>query len=158
MHLVDVLTIVCTGLMIGNELAVSLFVNPAVWQLEESAQAQALSLLARSLGKAMPFWYAACLVLLIVEAYLHRQGSTLPLIVAAIAIWIAVIIYTVVALVPINKRIALLPAGSLPVRWRQDHERWDKLHRLRILLLTAALSFLAYGLVSAGAPAQLALR
>jgi len=34
-HLLDVMTILCAGLMIGNELAVSLFVNPVIWKLED---------------------------------------------------------------------------------------------------------------------------
>ncbi len=62
MLFLDVLTILCTGLMIGNELAVSLFVNPVIWQLEEGSQAKALSLFAGILGKVMPFWYALCLL------------------------------------------------------------------------------------------------
>jgi hypothetical protein len=50
MHYFDILTILCVGLMIGNEFAISVFVNPVVWQLEGHAQAKALSLFAGSLG------------------------------------------------------------------------------------------------------------
>jgi hypothetical protein len=75
-HTLDLFTILCLGLLTGNELAVSLFVNPAIWKLNESAQAQALSLLARSLGKVMPIWYALCLVLLIAEAYVRAIVRT----------------------------------------------------------------------------------
>jgi hypothetical protein len=57
MPMLDLITVLCVGLMTGNELAVSLFVNPAIWKLEEAPQARALSLLAQSLGKTMPFWY-----------------------------------------------------------------------------------------------------
>jgi hypothetical protein len=58
MLFLDILTILCAGLMIGNELAVSLFVNPVIWKLEDRSQAKALSLFAGTLGKVMPFWYA----------------------------------------------------------------------------------------------------
>ena len=51
MHLLDTITIAFTGFMVGNELAVSAFVNPAVWLLESAPRAQGLSLLARSLGR-----------------------------------------------------------------------------------------------------------
>ena len=122
MYLLDVLTIVCTGLMIGNELAVSLFLNPAIWQLDEGAQTKALSLLARSLGEVMPFWYALCLVLLLVEAYIRRGGSTSLLLLAAVVIWAGVISCTILVLVPINKRIASLSPASLPAHWRDDHK------------------------------------
>ena len=45
MHFLDAITITIAGLMVGNELAVSAFFNPAVWQLEAGPQAQGLSLL-----------------------------------------------------------------------------------------------------------------
>ena len=158
MHFLDVVTILCTGLLIGNELAVSLFVNPAIGRLDERAQAKAASLLARSLGKAMPFWYALSLILLIVEAYIHRHGSTLNLLLAAAVVWMAIIIYTVLALVPINNHIALLEPASLPGQWRHDHKKWDTLHRWRIVFLIVAMSCLTSGLLSGGVFAQVASR
>ncbi len=134
--------------MIGNELAVSVFVNPAIWRLDDQAQAKAASLLARSLGRVMPLWYAVCLVLLSAEAYLHRyQASVTPLCVALV-IWIAVIIYTVLFLVPINKRVAALTPASLPATWKADHKKWDTLHRWRIALLLVAMASLTYGLIA----------
>jgi len=54
MFFLDVLTILCTGLMIGNELAVSLFVNPVIWQLEDRSQSKALACLPA-------FWARLCL-------------------------------------------------------------------------------------------------
>jgi uncharacterized membrane protein len=148
MLFLDVLTIVCTGLMIGNELAVSLFVNPVVRQLEDRSQAKALSLFAGILGKVMPFWYAWCLALMIAETYLlrHRPGLTLLLI--AVVIWIAIIVYTVTTLVPINNRIARLGDG-LPEGWRQEHKRWDMYHRWRILSLVIAMVCLVWGILMA---------
>jgi uncharacterized membrane protein len=146
MLFLDVLTILCTGLMIGNELAVSLFVNPVIWQLEDRSQAKALSLFAGTLGKVMPFWYAFCLVLMMVETYLRRHQPALILLLAAVVIWIAIIIYTVTALVPINNRIARL-AGALPEGWREAHKRWDTYHRWRILSLMVAMVCLVWGIL-----------
>jgi hypothetical protein len=34
MHLLDTITIAFAGFMVGTELSLSAFVNPAVWQLE----------------------------------------------------------------------------------------------------------------------------
>jgi hypothetical protein len=146
MHLLDIITILCIGLMVGNELTVSLFINPVMWQLEEQAQAKALSLFSRYLGKAMPIWYILSLVLLIAEAYLRRNQPALAPLLAAIIIWIAVILYTVTTLVPINNRIAVLTA-SLPTQWRSEHKKWDTLHRLRILLLIIAMICLTHALL-----------
>ena len=147
MLFVDILTIVSAGLMIGNELAVSLFVNPALRQLEDGPQAKALSLLARSLGTVMPGWYALCLALIAVESYFHRREANLiPLLLAA-ALWSAVIVATIAFLVPINNRIAALSSASSPVVWKLEHKRWDTLHRGRVLLLAVAFASLVYGIL-----------
>jgi uncharacterized membrane protein len=148
MLFLDVLTILCTGLMIGNELTVSLFVNPVIWQLEDGSQAKALSLFAGILGKAMPFWYALCLLLMIAETYLHRHQPGLTLLLIAVVIWIAIIVYTVTTLVPINNRIARLTDRS-PEGWRQEHKRWDTYHRWRILSLVIAMVCLVWGILMA---------
>jgi len=87
MHLLNIITITSAGLMVGNELSVSAFVNPALRRLESGPQAQALSVLARSLGRAMPVWYGLCLALLALESFLHfHQTTRTPLLIAA-ALW-----------------------------------------------------------------------
>jgi Domain of unknown function (DUF1772) len=147
MHIFNVVTILCTALLTGNEVAVSLFVNPAVWQLEERAQVGAFRILARSLGTAMPIWYIVSLALMLAEAYLHRHEPALTWLLVAAGIWIAIIVFTVSSLVPINNRIAALNPDDLPAGWRQEHRKWDMLHRWRILFLVVAVSSLAWGLV-----------
>jgi uncharacterized membrane protein len=123
-------------------------VNPTFWQLDEFGQARAVSLLARSLGKLMPLWYALCLALLATAAYIHRHEEALISLLIAMAVWIAVIVYTFSALVPINNRVTSLQPAALLATWRQDHKQWDKLHRWRILLLIAAMACLTYGVLS----------
>jgi len=147
MHLLNAITIGIVGLMVGNEFAVSAFVNPALWRLESDPQAQALSLLARSLGRAMPIWYGLCLALLALESFLHRhQAAYWPLLMATL-IWVGVIVFTIGVLVPINNRIAALNSAAPDPDWQRAHKRWDNLHRVRILLLALALFVLTYGLV-----------
>jgi len=146
MHTFDLVTILCAAFMTGNEIAVSLFVNPVVWQLDERSQAQALRLFAVRLGKAMPFWYAASLLLMVIEAILRRHQPASPWIVAAASLWMAIIVYTLVVLVPINNRIAALDLNSLPAGWLPQHRKWDAHHRVRILLLIVAVALLAYGI------------
>ncbi len=77
MHLLNIITITSAGLMVGNELSVSAFVNPALRRLESGPQAQALSVLARSLGRGIPVWYGLCLALLSLESSLHLHQATL---------------------------------------------------------------------------------
>jgi uncharacterized membrane protein len=133
MHFFDIATILCTGIMAGNEIAVSAFINPALWKLDDRAIA---SELARTLGKVMPFWYGLSLVLLAIEAYLHRRSTGFPLLVAACILWLGTIIYTLLVLVPINNRIIV--SGIVNGDWT-PHKKWDLLHRCRIALLIAAV-------------------
>jgi hypothetical protein len=148
MHLLDTITITFAGLMVGNELAVSAFVNPAVWQLESGPQAQGLSILARSLGRVMPVWYGLGLALLALESFLHRHQAALVPLLTATFIWAGVIVFTIGMLVPINDRIASLNLAAPTPGWKYDHKKWDSLHRVRILLLAVALFALTYGLVA----------
>ena len=147
MHLLDTITITCAGLMVGNELAVSAFFNPALWQLESGPQARGLSILARSLGRAMPVWYTVCLALLALESFLHRHQAALALLLMATLIWAGVIVFTILMLVPINNRIASLNIAAPATGWMAAHRKWDFLHRVRILLLVVALVTLTYALV-----------
>ncbi len=146
MLFLDVLTILCTGLMIGNELTVSLFINPIVWKLDDNSQAKALSLFAGLLGKVMPFWYALSLVLMLVEVYVRRHQPGESLLLIAVGLWIAIIVYTITTLVPINNRIARL-AGVLAVGWREEHKKWDRYHRWRIVLLLIAMVCFVLGVL-----------
>jgi len=148
MHLLNIITITVTGLMIGNELSVSAFVNPALRRLESGPRAHALSVLARSLGLAMPIWYGLCLALLLLEAFLHRSQTEL----APLLIWAALcacaIILSISALVPINNRIASLNTAAPAPGWERDHRKWDALHRVRVLVLTVAFLIVVSALIA----------
>jgi uncharacterized membrane protein len=148
MHLLNIITITSAGLMAGNELSVSAFVNPALRRLESGPQARALSVLARSLGRAMPVWYGLCLALLVLESFRHlHQTALVPLLIAA-ALWVGAIILSVITLVPINNRIASLNTAAPASGWERDHRKWDAFHRVRILLLMAALLIAVSALVA----------
>jgi len=148
MHVLDTITITFAGLMVGNELAVSAFFNPAIWQLECTPQAQGLSILAGSLGRVMPVWYGLCLALLALESFLHRNEAALASLLTATLIWAVVVIFSISALVPINNRIASLKTATPTPGWRQDHKKWDSLNRVRILLLVVAFLTFTYALVA----------
>lgn len=142
----DIAAIVCVGLMVGTELSVSLFIHPVVSRLEAGAEAQAMQRFASRLGAAMPFWYALSLLLILAEAVVrHNQPGFAPVVAAAV-IWAAVIVLTLLLLVPINNRIARIDAGGFTEKLRRDHARWSALHRLRILAIAAALVCLLVGI------------
>ena len=145
-QLLDIVTIVCIGLMIGTEFAVSAFVNPILEALESSAKAQATRLFARTLGTVMPFWYGLCLLLLIAQTVVRRGEPGFTLLVTAGLIWAGVILLSVLLLVPINNRIAKAEVGVFSEQLQQEHRRWDLLHRWRVFALTVAMICLCVGI------------
>ncbi len=138
MPVLDVIAIVSIGLMLGVEFSVAAFMNPALRQLDAAPQGKALGLLAISLGRVMPVWYSASLLLLIAEGYVRRAGAHVTLIYVAAAILAAAIVASITLLVPINNRIAKLasvaPSASLP-DWQREHAKWSSLHRARLVAL-----------------------
>ena len=80
-------TVVSLALLIGTEFAVSAFVNPILWKLDDVAQATAIRMFARKLGTVMPFWYVGSLVLLGCIWVLERHsGHAQLLMVAAVTL------------------------------------------------------------------------
>jgi uncharacterized membrane protein len=146
--IIDIATIVCLGLMTGNELCISLFVHPALRRLsDEPSRARALGVIAAALGKAMPVWYVLTFVLLAAEAYIHRTYATRDLFYVAVVLLVFVILTTITVLVPINNRIAKLVSTAPYPGWQQDHHRWDRLHWVRILMLIVAFLCVLVGIV-----------
>jgi uncharacterized membrane protein len=139
MLILDITTIVCIGLMVGVELCVSAFVNPALWKLESGAQRQAIRLFAIKLGFVMPFWYALSLALLLIETFFRWHQPHALLLVIACGIWILVIVLTLLFLVPINNKLARMEGSSSFDSARSDHHNWDTMHRFRILALAIAM-------------------
>ena len=139
-------TIVSVGLMIGVELAVWVFINPVVWTLENGGQAHAAQLFAKRLGTAMPFWYTANFMLLVVETTLERGHAAFRLLSAASGIWAAVIVLTLIFLVPINNRLARPDASWSIEHSHRQHLRWHAMHRARVIALGAAFVLLLIGL------------
>ena len=150
MPFLDVLTLTVAGLLVGNEFAIAAFVHPALYRLSDQAHLAIAPALARTLGTVMPFWYAVTVVLVASDAWLrwHRSAPATRLVVASAILWTLSVVYTVVALVPINNRIASWATAVVSAGWNLDRMRWDRLHRWRVLLLAVALILLAVGIVS----------
>ncbi len=137
--LLDIVTTVCIGLLIGTEFAVAVFINPILRKLGTRQELRAIRLFAAKLGAAMPFWYSASLLLLIAEAAMRYGGSGYLLLIAACSIWAAVIVLTLLFLVPINNRMARLDPETATEAALAEHGQWDTMHRWRVVSLTAAM-------------------
>ena len=146
MNILNVATTLCIGLLIGAELAVSAFINPVVWKLDLAAQARAFQLFGRRLGRAMPVWYIASLLLLVSETITHRHGSHVGLFGVAIAFWGTSIALSVLSLVPINNRMVRMDADGWTENTQWELRKWDGLHRVRVAILAVAMIFFLAGL------------
>ncbi len=137
LQILNLLAIVSISLMIGVELCVAVFINPVLRRLPVEMQLQVIPLFAKRLGTAMPFWYAANFVILLVETYFHRGMYDFVQGVVATSIWGATILFTLFFLLPINSRLVRLDPVTMP-DWQAQHRRWDILHYVRVALLLAA--------------------
>lgn len=138
-YLLDIVTTVCIGLLIGTEFAVAVFINPTLRRLGPREELRAIRLFAAKLGSAMPIWYCVSLLLLIAEAVLRRGEIGYSLLITASAIWVAVIVLTILFLVPINNRLARIDPNAAAEPALKEHGRWDTMHRWRVATLTAAM-------------------
>jgi len=150
MEILNVVAVLVAGLMIGNELAIAVFVHPALDRLPDDVHLPVASALARVFGKFMPFWYILVFLLTLTVAMIQwHQSDRLPGLIATSAfLWLLSGVYSITALVPINNHIASLAKGTPPADGKTFRRRWDLLHRWRVVLLTIAFAFLIVGVVS----------
>jgi len=142
------LALLVSGTMVGNEIAVGLFVHPRLDGLPDAVYAPARVALARAFGAIMPFWYAATLLLTVAVAGTLRGSPVFILALIAAGIEGAVIVATVLFLAPLNARIAAWDVDDLADDWRTEAARWDKMHFARIGFLGLAFALLVAACLS----------
>lgn len=90
------------------------------------------------LGRAMPWWYMGSLALTVALAALTwGEASATAALIAAGLLALSVVM-SIALLVPINNRSAGWTAQDHPDDWRAQHQRWDRLHYVRVALIIAA--------------------
>jgi Domain of unknown function (DUF1772) len=147
----DIVTAAIAATMAGNEFAIAAFIHPQLHQFDDKAHAKIASRLASPLGKTMPLWYGIALALILGAVFEHRPSLSGPglLITSAAILWGATIVFSITMLVPINNRIAYLNPEHPYEGWLSDRLRWDRLHRIRVVLLVTAVLLLLAGLLQA---------
>ena len=145
----SVVALVVISSLTGVEFCVAAFFHPVVGRLSPRAALEAHSLSAARLGAAMPAWYGlAALTAFLAACFAGSSAGTWlwSLVTAALAF---VIVATIRVLVPINSAIARGAGHTAEAdgrdddddvadgtrRVRDDIARWDRLHRLRTLVL-----------------------
>jgi uncharacterized membrane protein len=138
-----VIAVTVVGLMVGVELAVAVVMNPILLRLPAGASLTARADGARMLGRAMPFWYVGSLILVsAVAAITWGTSTSATALVAAVLLAVSVIM-SVVLLVPINNRSGTWTAENHPDDWREQQQRWDRLHYARVVIIIAAFTLVA---------------
>ncbi len=132
-----VVTATVVGTMVGVEFAVAVFVNPIFLRLPAGPAMQARADGGRVLGRVMPFWYIASLILTVGLAVAAQGASATSAAGAAAGLLAVSVILSVTLLVPINNRSVTWTADSHPADWREQHQRWDRLHYARVAIITA---------------------
>jgi uncharacterized membrane protein len=137
--LLEIVTTICIGVLVGVEFALVVFINPIVWKLESFSQAVAIRVLAARMGKLMPFWYLLSFGLLIAEGVRRHGTPGYGLALAAIVIWLVSLLLTLFMLAPVNIRLALVNADTFADGVKLEHLKWDQFYRVHLLVVLGAL-------------------
>jgi Domain of unknown function (DUF1772) len=132
-----VITATVVGVMVGVEFAVAVFVNPMLLRLPAGSSLEARADGARVLGRVMPFWYSASLLLTAWLAAVKWGGAAGGAGVAAAALLAVSVVMSITLLVPIANRSATWTADRHPDDWREQQQRWDRLHYARVAIIVA---------------------
>ncbi|MGW8360022.1 anthrone oxygenase family protein [Streptomyces wedmorensis] len=146
LNALEVFTTVTVGLMVGVEFSVAFVMNRIFGALPEDADQQARSHGGRMLGALMPFWYIGSLVLSAVWAVAgwHQPGT--GLVVIAAALLIVSVVMSLLLLVPINNRGKTWTPENRPADWKEQMNRWDRFHYVRVAVIIAAFTLLVTAL------------
>ncbi|MFG2490451.1 anthrone oxygenase family protein [Streptomyces caniferus] len=121
------------------DFSVAFFVNPILAGLPGDNGLRGRTHGSRLLGAVMPFWYIGSLALSAVWAAAGWQHHGAGLVVTAV-------VMSILLLVPINNRVKTWTAGGLPADWKQQMNRWDRFHYIRVALIVAAFALLVAAL------------
>ena len=134
-----VVTTTVVGLMVGVEFAVAVFINPMLLRLPAGPALEARADGARVLGLVMPFWYVGSLALTagLTAATWGRSATGAGAATTAAALLAVSVVMSVALLVPIARRSGTWTANDHPADYREQQQRWDRLHYARVAIIVA---------------------
>ncbi|MFI9156506.1 anthrone oxygenase family protein [Kitasatospora aureofaciens] len=146
LNALEVVTTVVVGVMVGVEFSVAFVMNRIFNALPEDSDQLARAHGGRMLGAVMPFWYIGSLVLAAIWAFAgwHRHGA--GLVVTAGGLLIVSVVMSVLLLVPINNRGKTWTPENRPADWKEQMNRWDRYHYVRVAVIIAAFTLLVAAL------------
>ncbi|MFJ8363550.1 anthrone oxygenase family protein [Streptomyces sp. NPDC093984] len=142
LNALEVVTTVIVGVMVGVEFAVAFVIGPILNALPEDSRQLGHAHGGRMLGAVMPVWYIGSLVLVAVWAVAgwHHDGA--GLVVTAGALLILSVVMSLLLLVPINNRNKTWTPENRPEDWKQQLNRWERWHYVRVAVIIAAFTLL----------------
>ncbi|UUU36177.1 DUF1772 domain-containing protein [Streptomyces sp. CA-210063] len=146
LNALEVFTTVVVGLMVGVEFSVAFVINPILNALPEDSGVLGRAHGGRMLGALMPVWYITSLVLTAVWAVAGWPASGAGLVVIAAALLILSVIMSLLLLVPINNRSKTWTPENRPEDWKEQKNRWDRFHYVRVAVIIAAFTLLVAAL------------
>ncbi|MFE6844551.1 anthrone oxygenase family protein [Streptomyces sp. NPDC057686] len=147
LNALEVFTTVVVGVMVGVEFSVAFVINPILNALPEDSGQLGRAHGGRMLGAVMPVWYIGSLVLVAVWAGARWHHDGTGLVVTAGALLILSVIMSILLLVPINNRSKAWTPENRPADWKQQMQRWDRFHYVRVAVIITAFALLAAALV-----------
>ncbi|MGX9886359.1 anthrone oxygenase family protein [Streptomyces sp. NPDC002276] len=142
----EVFTTVVVGVMVGVEFSVAFVMNRIFNALPDDSGQLARAHGGRMLGAVMPFWYIGSLVLSAVWAVAEWHHSGASLVVSAAGLLIVSVVMSILLLVPINNRGKTWTPENRPADWKEQLNRWDRYHYVRVAVIVAAFALLAAAL------------
>ncbi|GHJ93297.1 membrane protein [Streptomyces sp. NE5-10] len=146
LNALQVFTTVVVGVMVGVEFSVAFVMNPIFNALPEDSAQRARSHGGRMLGAVMPVWYITSLLLVVAWAATAWDSSGTGLVVAAGGFLLLSVIMSVLLLVPINNRNKTWTPENRPADWKEQMNRWNRYHYVRVAVIIAAFALLAAAL------------
>ncbi|MDA2809333.1 DUF1772 domain-containing protein [Nocardiopsis sp. RSe5-2] len=147
LDVLEVLTIVVVGVMVGVEASVAFVINPILDALPDDSAVRGRAHGGRMLGALMPVWYITSLVLVVVWAVVEWGEQGTVLVVASAALLILSVVMSLLLLVPINNQGKTWTPETRPADWKQRMKRWDRYHYVRVAVIIAAFALLPAALV-----------
>jgi uncharacterized membrane protein len=147
LNALQVFTTVVVGVMVGVEFSVAFVINRILDALPEDSGQLGRAHGGRMLGAVMPVWYITSLVLVAVWAFAKWGRPGTGLVVTAGALLLLSVIMSILLLVPINNRGKTWTPENRPADWKQQMNRWDRFHYVRVAIIIAAFALLAAALI-----------
>ena len=138
----EVIATVVVGVMVGVEFAVAFVMGPILNALPEDSAQLGHAHGGRMLGAVMPVWYITSLVLVAVWAVAGRHHDGTGLVVTAGALLLLSVVMSILLLVPINNRNKTWTPENRPADWKQQLNRWNRWHYVRVAEIIAAFGLL----------------